>query len=466
MLSRQTWRVLTKPRLSTISRNYAAMVTPFRIDVKPKDAGLLGLKLGKDEAAKVSELLQKDLENHHVFFNVDGYHDHLVHHLLTLYGTGASTNDLQKAWDANTSYQLKAMKPRDQVVEQLANDWDGAKEHLGKGRQYSSFLRFFQGEIEKMGWKEVLLEYLFKDDERGRDLQSRLFGGLLHPLIQLMYGLEWEQPALIAAGLAQTCVHDNSLHDFLTRSRAAAQPASAHAGSILDLYALLDEKLATSARWSDHNRIYDGVLKRAPEEMVLLASRVDVRPEDLEERTAEMVHTAAYVATAAAFHPPHVPHFDFFFTHHMTSAPFFLTVNKHPWIPSAVKTRLLESKIRLDLLQYVAHGCPPLQPDTLLRYEPKDVSPGVFRPEDLLPRIHAIVDDGHTVKLARALLLAQRVSRPYAGRPWVRIPEGDGWLKALYLLLDANEHGAVQWVRAAGFDEAWEEIPKEQSARM
>lgn len=70
------------------------------------------------------------------------------------------------------------MKPRDQVVEQLAKDWDGAKEHLGKGRQYSSFLRFFQGEIEKMGWKEVLLEYLFKDDERGRDLQSRLFGGI------------------------------------------------------------------------------------------------------------------------------------------------------------------------------------------------------------------------------------------------------------------------------------------------
>ncbi|KAK7403241.1 hypothetical protein QQX98_011013 [Neonectria punicea] len=434
------------------------MATPFKIDVQAKDAGLLELKLGNDEAAKVSELLQKDLENHHVFFNVDGFHDHLVHHLLTLYGTGASTQDLQKAWDANTSYQLKATKPREQVVEQLAKDWDGAKEHLGKGRQYSSFLRFFQEEIERIGWKEVFLEYLFKDDERGRDLQSRLFGGLLHPLIQLLYGIEWEQPALIATGLAQTCVHDNSLHDFLTQSRAAA--AQPHTGCILDLYAP-DEKLASSARWTDRNRIHDGVLKRAPEEMVRLASRVAVRPEELEERTAEMMHAAAHVATAAAFHPPHVPHYDFFFTHHMTSAPFFLTINKHAWIPTAAKTRLLESKIRLDLLQYIARGCPPLHPEWLLRYTPKAASPGVSQPEDLLPRVHGVVDDGHTVKLARALLLAQRVSRPYAGRPWVRIPEGDGWLKAMHLLLDANEPGGVMWVRAAGFDEAWEDISKE-----
>lgn len=44
------------------SRTYAAMATPFRIDVEAKDSGLLGLKLGNEEAAKVTELLQKDLE--------------------------------------------------------------------------------------------------------------------------------------------------------------------------------------------------------------------------------------------------------------------------------------------------------------------------------------------------------------------------------------------------------------------
>lgn len=38
------------------------MATPFRIEILPKDAGLLGMKLGDKEASKVSELLQRDLE--------------------------------------------------------------------------------------------------------------------------------------------------------------------------------------------------------------------------------------------------------------------------------------------------------------------------------------------------------------------------------------------------------------------
>lgn len=134
-----------------------------------------------------------------------------------------------------------------------------------------------------------------------------------------MYGLEWEQPATIASGLAQISIHDNGLQEFLTRSQAdaAAKPDSYQMGSIIDLYAQIapNQKLASSARWEDRNRIYDGVLKRAPDEMVELASQVRVRPAELEERTAEMMHTAAYVVASAAFHPPHVPKFDFFLTY-------------------------------------------------------------------------------------------------------------------------------------------------------
>jgi hypothetical protein len=38
------------------------MATPFKIGILPKDAGLLGMKLGSEEALKVTELLQRDLE--------------------------------------------------------------------------------------------------------------------------------------------------------------------------------------------------------------------------------------------------------------------------------------------------------------------------------------------------------------------------------------------------------------------
>jgi hypothetical protein len=224
---------------------------------------------------------------------------------------------LQKAFDANKTYQLKAMKPRQDLVQEMKKDWDSAKDSVGKGRQYATFLNFFQNEIERVGYKEVLLEYLFKDDERGRDLQSRLFGGLLHPLIQLSYGLEWEQPAIIASAMAQISVHSNGLYEYLTRcqSAAASQPSdAAPVGSVCDFYTEItkNDKLMASARAEDTENPYYGILCNALDDMVGLASRVHVKPEELEEKTAEMLHVSAYVAAAAAFHPPHVPKFDFF----------------------------------------------------------------------------------------------------------------------------------------------------------
>ncbi|KAF7559043.1 hypothetical protein G7046_g5112 [Stylonectria norvegica] len=467
------------------------MATPFHVQVPANDSGLLQFNHTPDDAAKVSDLLQKDLEvclrqpssysmktnhptvqNHHVFFNSSGYHNHLVHHLLTVYGTGGGSDALQKAYNDNASYQMKARKPRDDVVGELEQDWAAASKFLGKGAHYANFLRYFQDEIDKMGWREVVKEYLFKDDARSRDLFGRLFAGFLHPLIQLMYGLEWEQPALIASGLAQAAVHENRLGAFLTQTDEAAQKRGSQMGSIVDLFdaARPDQKLAGSAHWEDGNKIYDGVMVRAPEEAVEFLGQVRVRAEELEERTAEMVHTAAYVAAAATFHPPHIPKFDFFLMHHINSVPFFLTVNKQAWIPTEMKVRLLEWKIRMDITQYIARGCPPLQPDEIRKYVPKNnyIPEGkreISTPEELFPRYHRIPgDDGHIVKLARALVLAQHVSRKYADRPWIRIVDEDMWLRIHFILLDGTEHLDPKWVRSAGFEEAWDEQQKAGNA--
>lgn len=139
-----------------------------------------------------------------------------------------------------------------------------------------------------------------------------------------------------------------------------------------------------------------------------------------------------------------------------------MALNKTDWISVEDKVRILEYKIRLDLVQNAARGTPEIRFDAIAAYRPKDLNRGkalVARPEDLLPRFHAIDDDGHTVKVARSLAVCRELCEPYADRPWKKVKSDDVWLKMHYTLLDGTEGGEEEggrWVRAAGFDESWE----------
>lgn len=174
--------------------------------------------------------------------------------------------------------------------------------------------------MDKAGWEAVVSQTLLADTPAAHDMRGRLYGGFLHPLIQLMYGIEWCQPAMVAEGLAQAAVHEARIGDLMLKVDEAAASASSSQEKQRPLAEMLENirvehpKLASSARWEDPNRIYDGVLVRAEAEAIALLAGIRVRPdgEDLAERTAEMVHCAAYVAAAAAWNPPYVPKFDFF----------------------------------------------------------------------------------------------------------------------------------------------------------
>ncbi|KAK0392258.1 hypothetical protein NLU13_1754 [Sarocladium strictum] len=448
-----------------ITTGAATMATPYHIHVKPSETGLLHLDRDEQTATKVSELLQDDLEKHHVFFNASGYHDHITHHLLTLYGTGASASDLQNAYRQDASYQLRAQKPRPKVLDALRNDWNAnARDYLGKGKHYAEFLQFFQEKIEANGWQATVQEHLFSDNPVSKDVFARLFAGLYHPMIQLMYGLEWQQPAIIAQGLAQASVHLDRLTSFFTKAEQMSQ-ASPSASSTFSLPELLERartsgKLSRSAKWNDDKPL-NGVLARAEEEALDLVSQVKINPGDLEEKTVEMMHTAAYVAAAAAFHEPYIPRMDFFLIHTLTSSPFFLTINKLGWVPNAQKVRLLEWKMRLDIVEYIAQGCPPLDTASLRRYTPRDPTQ-VHSPWSLLPKFHSQPDDGHTIKVIRSLILAEQESKKYEDKKWIRIKDAKSWLNAHHVMLDSmnTEADTGRWVRGAGFSEAWEGKPK------
>lgn len=164
------------------------------------------------------------LQTHHVFFNEQGFHNHIVHHILSLSGTGAPSQTLQAGYDANTSYQRPALPAHPEVVQEFQQGAAWAP-YLGKQKHYPDFLSFFQGAIAAKGWEDALAEHLFAGTPAADDLLVRLFAGFLHPLIQLLFGMEWRQPAIVAEALAQTCVHQPSFNEILMSAERNANGA-------------------------------------------------------------------------------------------------------------------------------------------------------------------------------------------------------------------------------------------------
>lgn len=193
------------------------------------------------------------------------------------------------------------------------------KKYLGKEKYYPDFLRFFQQEMKKKGWQNVLQEYVFAGDARADDFLGRLYAGTVryklseiiptdsrkgffHPLIHLGFGIEFNQPAIIAEALAQTALHDEWIVKYLLDAEKAAKPSSKTLPELLDEIRA-DEKLSTSAHWDDGNKVRDGILVRAPEEMIKYASQWTVPEEELEAKTVQMINAAIYF-TACAQNPP------------------------------------------------------------------------------------------------------------------------------------------------------------------
>ena len=157
---------------------------------------------------------------------------------------------------------------------------------------------------------------MFAGDERADDLFARLFGGFLHPFIHLGFGIEFQQPAIVAEALAQTAVHGNWMGKFLFPAEKAAKENAAITnganGNVSNgggrkksktLVDLIDEiradaKLSKSAHYNDGNKIRDGVIKRAGAEMVHYASQFTVNPDELQEKAAEATNAAGeYILT-------------------------------------------------------------------------------------------------------------------------------------------------------------------------
>lgn len=130
-----------------------------------------------------------------------------------------------------------------------------------------------------------------------------------------------------------------------------------------------------------------------------------------------------------------------------------------PWIRVADKARLLEWKVRHDLAMYVSRGSPDLHLEAITEYQPRRPSKNDADPwRSIFDRANAIRDDGHAVKLIRALAAGQKICEPWEDSPDFRVKQGD-WLNLAHMALDAFDSDGPNWVQSAGFDVAWDKIP-------
>ncbi|KAL9118256.1 MAG: hypothetical protein Q9187_005201 [Circinaria calcarea] len=433
------------------------MATASKIHLSIKDVGVFHVKgITEESAAKASEVLQQNHEKHHIFFNQEGFHNHIAHHVLTLYALGASPATIQRHYDNNKSYQRHAETLIDGVAEDL-HDPANFQECLGNERYYHDYLVFFQNEIDKKGVEEVINDYLLKGNERAEDLLVRTYSGFLHPLIHLGFGVEFKQPAIVAEALAQAAVHDNWLTPFFKGAeqvaRAGGKTNDAH--SLVDLLDQVraDRKLSSAARWDDGNKIRDGILARASDEMINYASQWNVSIDELQPRTAEMTNAAAYF-TGGAQHPPKQIKFDFYYMHCVNASIFYSSFLNQHWISDANKARLLEWKGRLDLCMYASRRSPQPLLEEIVNYRPKEALSSSGSWEKIFDRVKEHEDDGHASKFIRALAHGKEICEPYEESGRFRIKQAM-WSQLANMVIDSVEDTGDTWVRSAGFDEAW-----------
>lgn len=188
------------PRRRLLATMTATTATASAIHLTPSTPGSThhpdSSTITSSSSSKASSLLQLNHDNNHIFFNPEGFHNHIAHHLLAIFALGATPEQLQQAYDENVGYQRPLGKvdqglieawvdeedvggvDGDQDVTQVKGKVQGKwKECLGKGKYFHDFEEYFQRRIEEKGWREVVREGLFAGTERSEDLLIRMFGG-------------------------------------------------------------------------------------------------------------------------------------------------------------------------------------------------------------------------------------------------------------------------------------------------
>ncbi|KAI3545142.1 hypothetical protein CABS01_11804 [Colletotrichum abscissum] len=434
-----------------------------QIALSSEHAGILcDADVSSDALNEANNLLQANHDKWHIFFRDVTGHNHTAHSILTCLALGADSSDLQRAYDDTVDIQRTKPDMNAKVLQQLNKDEENLGELLGTCDLYSTFLAFFEGEINKHGWKQVVNRFVFSRTPLAEKMLIKMYEGMYHSLIHLGLGVEWEQPGIIAEALAQAATHEDGHIGallFSSEIMAKGQPHPEKSLSLLGLSQQVQNNKAifTAPKWEDRwNRMRNGVMDDAASELAPIAAQFRIRSVDLERRTAEMISFSAYLAGASQ-RPAKKCKIDFFLMHVVTSSIFFTIFNKQDWIAMEDRLRLVEWKGRLDLAFYAFCRCPDLHSEAITEYYDE------FTKDMDWKQLYAAVtkehDDGHVAKFIRALRNGEESAKAHEGGAWsANFPvKGDMWLKLARMSLGSTRGvtAELKWIMGTGFDEAW-----------
>ncbi|THC94860.1 hypothetical protein EYZ11_005661 [Aspergillus tanneri] len=204
---------------------------------------------------------------------------------------------------------------------------------LGREENFRKFERYFLNQISQKGYHAVLQSY---PDDRA---------GYLHGLIHIGLALEFRQPLLLAEGLAQAAVHHYMYKKYLT-STSIPRP----------------ENIQANGPWTTKWCTME--CSHAKPELLRLAARWRVDPNDLDRATAELINVAVYITTGALLSPYRCM-FDFYLLHCLTVSVAHASFLKETSKTNSQKAHLLEYSGRVFMMTYAGMGCPPLRLDYL-----------------------------------------------------------------------------------------------------
>ncbi|KAJ7106322.1 hypothetical protein C8R44DRAFT_886196 [Mycena epipterygia] len=179
----------------------------------PLKPGLVNLP-GATPASKalVAELLYKDLKTHHCFslLLVFLYPLTMFPSILALHDLGVPAEFIQAIYDKEETIQRPlhlngsgGTEPNKVTEANWTGSLGGANAHI-----YPEYLAFFSSEIAKQGVSDALERYIFSPAANGNGtmMLARFMGGLLHPIFQTGFGIEFGQDCMVASGLALAAV--------------------------------------------------------------------------------------------------------------------------------------------------------------------------------------------------------------------------------------------------------------------